>query len=295
MPYYQFKSIIGDLYFDKNLNAVRRPKQKKAHILAPGVAKQQEILHSLKDKKNYSDFVAANIKQSIKDISQSLSADTFVIQCSGSVEDLQRMVNIVHARIHEWVGYVAPELVKKIGDTGRLIGLLSNQSLKQVLKKEHVEVLMGVSQSAVSERALKELIINAQLVEQTLSYEKKQLDSLAEEVIPNVTAVCGSSLGAKLLSRSGSLERMAKMPASTIQLLGAEAALFRHLKSRARPPKHGIIHEHPLIAKVEKKDRGKVARDLGNKISMASKIDFFKGTFIGNKLRKDLEKRFVKW
>ena len=85
---------------------------------------------------------------------------------------------------------------------------------------------------------------------------------------------------------------MVFMPASTIQLLGAEEALFRHIKTGARPPKYGILLQHPIVAKVKKSDKGKAAKALSDKICIAVKIDFFKGEFIGDKLRIDLEKRF---
>ncbi|HII72111.1 TPA: C/D box methylation guide ribonucleoprotein complex aNOP56 subunit, partial [Candidatus Woesearchaeota archaeon] len=87
-------------------------------------------------------------------------------------------------------------------------------------------------------------------------------------------------------------EKMALMPASTIQLLGAEKALFRHMTTGAKPPKFGVIINHPLVTKAKKPDKGKVARTMADKISLAAKIDFFKGEFKGDDLRKELEERF---
>ena len=84
------------------------------------------------------------------------------------------------------------------------------------------------------------------------------------------------------------------MPSSTIQLLGAEKALFRHMKTGARAPKFGFLHEHPLIAKNPKELHGKIARTLADKISIAVKVDYFKGKFIGDKLLKEVEGKFVK-
>jgi nucleolar protein 56 len=82
------------------------------------------------------------------------------------------------------------------------------------------------------------------------------------------------------------------MPASTIQILGAEKALFRHMKTGAKPPRHGIIISHPLIARAPDKMHGKIARALADKLSIASKVDYFKGNFIGDKLKKSLEEKF---
>ena len=84
--------------------------------------------------------------------------------------------------------------------------------------------------------------------------------------------------------------------ASTIQLLGAEKALFRHLKNNKNlSPKFGFLHDHPFVMKVKKEDRGKVARILADKVAIAAKVDYFKGRFIGNKLREELEEKIRKW
>ena len=128
-------------------------------------------------------------------------------------------------------------------------------------------------------------------------YEFKQmqteyLEKVMKEYCPNISAVAGESIGAKLLALAGSLKRLAFFPASTVQLLGAEKSLFRHLRTGARPPRHGVIVQHPLVASASQKDHGKRARALADKISLAAKIDYFKGEFIGEKLRTDLEKRF---
>jgi nucleolar protein 56 len=82
------------------------------------------------------------------------------------------------------------------------------------------------------------------------------------------------------------------LPASTVQILGAEKALFRHLKTGAKPPRHGFIIEHSLISNASQKEHGRRARALATKISIAARVDFFKGKFIGEQLRKDLEARF---
>ena len=113
-----------------------------------------------------------------------------------------------------------------------------------------------------------------------------------DELCPNTKAVCGVLTGAKLIEHAGSLKRLSEMPASTIQILGAEKALFRHMKTGAKPPRHGIIVHHPLIAKAPEKIHGKIARALADKISIASKVDYFQGKFIGDKLKKELEDKF---
>lgn len=111
------------------------------------------------------------------------------------------------------------------------------------------------------------------------------------EVAPNVTELVGPTLGARLLSLAGSLEELSKMPASTIQVLGAEKALFRALKSGSRPPKHGIIFQYPAIHVSPRWQRGKIARALAAKLAIASRIDAYSGRFVGTQLVEQVNKR----
>ncbi|MEM3352069.1 MAG: C/D box methylation guide ribonucleoprotein complex aNOP56 subunit, partial [Saccharolobus sp.] len=117
------------------------------------------------------------------------------------------------------------------------------------------------------------------------------LESVMKEVAPNITALVGPTLGARLLSLAGSLEELAKMPASTIQVLGAEKALFRALRSGGRPPKHGVIFQYPPIHTSPRWQRGKIARALAAKLAIAARVDAFSGRFIGDQLNDQLKKR----
>lgn len=84
---------------------------------------------------------------------------------------------------------------------------------------------------------------------------------------------------------------MAMMSSSKIQVLGAEKAMFRALRTGSRPPKHGLIFQHPLIHSAPRRQRGKLARVLAGKLATAARADAFSGRFIGDKLRRDLEER----
>jgi nucleolar protein 56 len=113
-----------------------------------------------------------------------------------------------------------------------------------------------------------------------------------EEVAPNTKAMVGALLGARLIAVAGSLQNLAMRPASTIQVLGAEKALFRSLKTGARPPKHGLIFQHTLLHDAKKWQRGKIARALAGKLAIAVRADAFgEGRYIGDSLKADLDKR----
>ena len=123
---------------------------------------------------------------------------------------------------------------------------------------------------------------------------RKKLDSyikeIAEREMPNTTAITGHLLAARFVSMAGGLEKLARMPTSRIQLLGAEKALFRHMRTRAKAPKHGILFAHPYIQQAPKELRGKVARILASKISIAARMDFFSREDKSKQLKEELEK-----
>jgi nucleolar protein 56 len=110
-------------------------------------------------------------------------------------------------------------------------------------------------------------------------------------VAPNTAEIIGPLIGARLIALAGGIQKMAMMPASTIQILGAEKALFRFKKEGGRPPKHGVIFQHQTLNSAPKTQRGKIARLLAIKISTAIKADAFTKRNIANELQEDIKKR----
>merc|ERR1712156_541397 len=127
------------------------------------------------------------------------------------------------------------------------------------------------------------------------------LDARMNGLAPNLTEIIGSTVGAKLIAHTGSLVKLAKCPASTIQVLGAEKALFRALKARSgKTPKYGLIFGSTWISRARDKDKGRMSRVLSNKLAMASRIDCFSRpgsstNVYGTKLREQLEERLNYW
>src|SRR5207253_1658306 len=122
---------------------------------------------------------------------------------------------------------------------------------------------------------------------------EKYTDKIMGEVAPNMTSVLGAVLSAKLISMAGGLENIAKMPSSTLQVLGAEKALFRTLKTGARPPKHGVIFQYAPIHQSPKWLRGKIARAVAGKLAIAARMDAYGGGDKGQGLKDALEKKIV--
>jgi nucleolar protein 56 len=120
---------------------------------------------------------------------------------------------------------------------------------------------------------------------------EKQIDSDMQKIAPNISKMTGPLIGARLVSLAGGIEKLAIMPASTIQILGAEKAFFRFKKEGGLPPKHGVIFQHSYINKSPREVRGKIARIFATKISIAAKADAFTKRDIFNELKEELDKR----
>jgi nucleolar protein 56 len=130
-------------------------------------------------------------------------------------------------------------------------------------------------------------------VNQEIKRLEKQIELDMEEIAPNTSKIVGPLIGARLISLAGGMQKLAFLPASTVQILGAEKALFRYKKEGGKPPKHGVIFQHPLINRAPRKERGKIARLLATKIATAAKADAFTKRDIAEELRKGLDKRIT--
>ncbi len=234
--------------------------------------------------------------------------DMLVVQAIQAIDDIDKTVNIFMGRIREWYGLHFPELdriLDKHETYARLIANLGRRENFSVdrLEKEGLPKAKADQIAQVAERSMgadiqeKDLAQIQTLCKDTLQlYEARQsfegyMDSLMEEVAPNTKALVGSLLGARLIALTVGLANLAKMPASTIQVLGAEKALFRSLKTGTRPPKHGIIFQHTSIHEAKGWQRGKIARAIAGKLAIAARSDAFSGKYIGDDLKAGLERR----
>jgi len=189
--------------------------------------------------------------------------------------------------------------------------LLAQQRVDEQLQSEDLQLIQMVN-------ALDDLIQTANLLSERLScwlllptpkkkvkpFEKTiavvndeiqrlqdQIEIDMKTIAPNTSKIIGPLIGARLIALAGGMQRMAMLPASTVQILGAEKALFRFKKEGGRPPKHGVIFQHPLINRAQKTERGRIARLLANKISTAMKADVFTKRDIADELQQDIDIR----
>jgi nucleolar protein 56 len=236
--------------------------------------------------------------------------DLHAIQIIRTLDDIDKTLNLFFGRIREWYGLHFPELDNLVDKHETYTRLVSDLAVRENFTPERLES-EGLPQDkarVISEKAKRSIGFAANMPDlellQTLSKQtlelhrcrsmaEEHLNALMEEVAPNMTSILGPLLSARLISIAGSLDRIAKMPSSTVQVLGAEKALFRSLKTGTRPPKHGIIFQYQPIHAAPKWHRGKIARTLSSKLSIAARMDAFGGEFIGDKLKMQLEKRIA--
>ncbi len=120
------------------------------------------------------------------------------------------------------------------------------------------------------------------------------IQSFSEQTIPNLSALAGPVLGSQLMLLAGGLEKLAKLPSSTIQILGAEKALFRHIKGGGKAPKYGILFSHPLVKKAPQDRKSKIARLVASRISLAARVDFFSKEDRSSSMKKEMDKEAAK-
>lgn len=216
--------------------------------------------------------------------------DTMVIQAVGLLDELDKEINTYAMRVKEWYGWHFPELQAIAGDNAQYTKLVLKcgmrpnyqpADLSDILEDESTEAAVKEAAEISMGTEIAELdIINIQaLAEQVLSmteyrsqlyeYLKNRMNAIA----PNLTILVGELVGARLISHAGSLMNLAKQPASTVQILGAEKALFRALKTKHDTPKYGLIYHASLIGQAAPKNKGKISRVLAAKASLAIRVD----------------------
>ena len=309
---YLFSNILGVFIFDEKFNVVDKVlfnsledyknkdkfieqiKNQHKNLQEPNEEIIRKILLHFKNKQFFDDFYKKNLELTKIDLKNSVSNDILLMQALNSVEEIGKSINLLIKRLREWYELYNPEFSRATESHERFVKEILEYEKIELLKKLGVKIdeSMGADFKQEDLEPIRSLTHQIYNLYQLKKAQIEYISNLMDDFCPNIKAVCEVLVGAKLIEQAGSLKRLSEMPASTIQILGAEKALYRHMKTGAKPPKHGIIVNHPLIAKASDKMHGKIARALSDKISIAAKIDYFKGKFIGDKLRKGLEDKF---
>merc|ERR1719278_1374678 len=241
-------------------------------------------------------------------------SDNMIIQSIALLDQLDKDVNTFSMRIREWYSYHFPELVKIVPDNytfAKCVKVIKNRKeltddaiskLEEVvMDSAKAKAVVDASKTSmgmdISQVDLMNIEMFATRVVALAEYRKelsKYLQDKMGNVAPNLAALIGDVVGARLISHAGSLTSLAKYPASTVQILGAEKALFRALKTKGNTPKYGLIFHSSFIGRAGSKNKGRISRFLANKCSIASRIDCFSEIstkLYGEKLKEQVEDR----
>lgn len=221
-------------------------------------------------------------------ISETEKRDKLIIQSVSALNDLDRILNYMSERLREWYGLHYPE--HKVSDHVKFAEFVSNYGLRDnfpgfsksmgmKLTKEDIDMLKVYAEQAKNMYILKDDLV-------------KYLEKVVPAEMPNINALLGSVLAARLLANAGSLEKLAKMPSSKLQLIGAEKALFKYLKGdQKKVPRFGILFTHPDISGAPREKQGKIARLLSAKLILAARADFYSKNDISKSLVDDYKKK----
>jgi nucleolar protein 56 len=244
----------------------------------------------------------------VKETSERL--DLHIIQSINALDELDKIINIIGARMREWYGLHFPELDNLIQSLTAFAEIVSRSGMRANITEEILEnagiqnkkseiILDAAKRSKGGDITPENLVIVKKLAEEVISQSElrriltEHIEVSMENIAPNVKELLTATVGARIIAKAGSLNKLAFLPSSTIQVLGAEKALFRSLKTGARPPKHGILFQHPLIHSSPRWQRGKIARAIASKVAIAARIDLYrhsgKDSSVSDKLKMRIE------
>ncbi len=214
-----------------------------------------------------------------------IGKDKLLLHAINAHDEIEKQINIMNQRLAEWYSLHYPERKTSADEIERFGRRENFPSYKESL---------GIEIDEIDEQTFKDFSKTITVLKNQQSKLKRYVKDVSKEIMPNTSSVIDPLLAARMLSMAGSLEKFARMTASTIQLIGAEKALFRHLRKEGKSPKYGIVFLDPRIQQTAPEKRGKVARILASKVSQAIRIDFYSKRDDTERLKKELEEELLK-
>lgn len=215
--------------------------------------------------------------------------DTMIVQAISLLDDLDKELNTYAMRVKEWYGWHFPEMGRILNDNLayarviRSMGMRTNAAktdLSEILPEEIETAVKAAAEVSMGTEITSDDLDNIQsLAEQVIEFTEYRallsgyLSARMAAIAPNLTALVGDLVGARLIAHAGSLMNLAKSPASTVQILGAEKALFRALKTKHDTPKYGLLYHASLVGQATGKNKGKIARMLATKATLGLRVD----------------------
>jgi nucleolar protein 56 len=245
---------------------------------------------------------------SLKVKTTSETLDLHAIQAVNALDELDETINTIGTRLREWYGLHFPELdhlLQNVNTYAHLVKVAGSREkithevcLQTELQENKIQIIVQMASKSRGGNLPPETLQTLQkLADEILDLSQlrtnlsEMIEAIVKSIAPNLNNMLTPVIAARLMSRAGSLKRLAFLPSSTIQVLGAEKALFRALKTGARPPKHGLLFQHPAVHSAPKWHRGKIARALASKIAIAARIDLYHPSHVDDDLMPRLTKR----
>ena len=278
-------------------------KHKLNYLIQAGFAENERDAY-LQLRQFALDFSSSKVRR----ISEKL--DLHINQSINALDELDKIINVIGARLREWYGLHFPELdylIQNIFTYAEIVRLAGNRTNIDLTMLENIGIeskraemiLVAVERSkggdileenlSIIKKLANEVIMQTEL-RRILAY---QIEEMMEKIAPNIKDILTATVGARLMAKAGSLQKLSVMPSSTIQIIGAEKALFRSLKTGAPPPKHGILFQHPILHSAPKWQRGKMARAIASKVAIAVRIDLFRNGEKDAHISEQLNKRIA--
>lgn len=247
------------LVYDKRLVKIRGGISKERHISeyileCRNFGYDRDLLHT------------ALLELAHNQLGERIYEDEDIIQAVNVIEEIDKTKNIFLERLSEWYGYHFPTASAEVEEIG-------DKLMQSAELNEDERSSMGKISNLISE------------LDKTGKHAEQYLTKKMDIIAPNIAYIAGHLLGAKIIASANGLHNLSALPASTIQLLGAERSLFKALRHKGKTPKHGIIFQHPKVHQAPFKERGRSARILANQIAIAARADYYTKKFIADKLK----------
>lgn len=282
---------------ERSLSAKKKVEVLETRLISIGRLTAADTSFVVPAKYSYDDSLlrSALLLLAERRAKEELGADRHISEAISSFDELKEVVNSIDVRLHSWYGLHYPELFD------RLKGISYLDALSKHGDREAVQIAKGFSERSIGIDLIdgeREMLMSVASIALEVDDAAEKLgafiDTAATMAFPNLTALLGPKLASRIVRGAGSLERLSSMPAGTVQLIGAEKALFRHLNRGKKPPKHGIIFQDPLIHSSPKPIRGKISRTLAAKTAIAARLDMYGGEMLGDTMRKEVEEKVRK-
>lgn len=235
------------------------------------------------------------ISETREQLQESVEKDELLVKAVKQLDQVSRDFSKEMETLRDWYSLHFPELESEINEDDQLIEILE----KYGVQRSEIQPFSELAETSTGTDLGEE---DAQLIEKTVSnlFDMKELrdeledyvESGSKEEFVNLSGLLGPLLATRLISLAGSLDDLARKPASTVQMLGAEKALFRHLHGEGQPPKHGILFQHRFVKSLPEGKRGNMARFMANKAVMAARIDNYGDKDKSEGLREEVREKY---